>query len=82
MDSNNIIKELEKRGFRTDTIADLELSYIKEYKGKNYHYAIVISAIGNVYLINYNKTEENNVINLSDDKDLQQDLIYILENLK
>ena len=73
----DLIDELKKRGFTEKMYFELGNSLIKEYKGREYHYSIIFSFKGNVYLTNY---DENNsgTFCLNLDKEFTEDLLFIV----
>lgn len=75
--SKNLVNELKKRGFTEKIYFELGNSLIKEYKGKEYHYSIIFSLEGKVYLTNY---DENNsgTFCLNFNKEFTDDLLFIV----
>lgn len=76
------IKELKNRGFQDEYFLDMGLSLVKEYKGENYHYGIIISSNGSVLLTNYDETKNAHIFCLNLSKEFANDLLFILDHLK
>lgn len=71
------IEDLIKRGFQKHHYMDLGKSFVKEYKGYNFWYSIIVSETGSVYITNFD--EENSktfCLNLS--KEFTDDLLFII----
>lgn len=76
-----MIEELKKRGFKTKgTIYGLS-TMCKDYEGAHYHYQIIVTEEGNVYLVNYDKIHSGTFC-LNFDNDFDEDLIFIVQHLE
>lgn len=76
-----MIKELEKRGFKTKgTIYGLS-TLCKDYKGEHYHYQIIVTEEGNAYLVNYDEIHSSTFC-LNYDSNFAEDLIFIVQHIE
>lgn len=77
-----IVKELIKRNFKYEMFIDLGFCLEKQYKYDNTLYSIIVTTYGAVKIANYSNDGDSNLIELTLNKELTEDLLFILNNLK
>lgn len=74
------IKELIERGFINKMYEDMGEVLYKDYSGANFHYSIIVSLNGNVFITNYDK-KNSGTFCLNFSKEFTDDLLFIIPHV-